>query len=505
MNRPYLALTPLLLLALVAHGEEFTHPFVITVVDDQTRRGVPLVELTTVNRIHFVTDSAGVVTFDEPGLMNQRVFFSVASHGYEFAKDGFGMRGVALDVKPGGEATLKIKRLNIAQRLYRTTGGGIYRDTVLAGRKPPIEEGVLNAQVFGQDSVQRAIYHGQIHWFWGDTNRPSYPLGHFGMSGAVSDLPDRGGLDPSVGVNLKYFTDATGFARPMVPGKDLRWIDGLMVLKDPDGKERLVAKCEVLKSLSQPYARKLIVYNDDKNAFDDLLTLARDEPLCPQGHPVRYTDGGVEYVYFPAPYAMLRVKADWNSIQIPAEYEGFTCLVPGARYERDKTQLDRDAAGKLVYGWKKNTPPLSDNQEAALMKSGALKSDEVWNNPIDVETKATVRLHAGTVNWNPFRKKWVMIAVQHYGKPSFLGEVWFTESDHPNGPFLRARRIVTHDRYSFYNPAHHPFFDQENGRIIYFEGTYTNTFSGNDHPTPRYDYNQIMYRLDLSDPRLKLE
>jgi len=30
---------------------------------------------------------------------------------------------------------------------------------------------VLNAQVLGQDSVQRAIYRGQIHWFWGDTNR----------------------------------------------------------------------------------------------------------------------------------------------------------------------------------------------------------------------------------------------------------------------------------------------------------------------------------------------
>ena len=27
--------------------------------------------------------------------------------------------------------------------------------------------------------------------------------------------------------------------------------------------------------------------------------------------------------------------------------------------------------------------------------------------------------------------------------------------------------------------------------------------SGNPTPTPRYEYNQLMYRLDLSDPRLK--
>ena len=32
----------------------------------------------------------------------------------------------------------------------------------------------------------------------------------------------------------------------------------------------------------------------------------------------------------------------------------------------------------------------------------------------------------------------------------------------------------------------------------------THTFSGNPDQTPRYDYNQIMYRLDLADERLTL-
>ena len=45
---------------------------------------------------------------------------------------------------------------------------------------------------------------------------------------------------------------------------------------------------------------------------------------------------------------------------------------------------------------------------------------------------------------------------------------------------------------------------REGGRVIYLEGSYVNTFSGNPHPTPYYEYNQIMYRLDLSDPRLRL-
>jgi hypothetical protein len=30
-------------------------------------------------------------------------------------------------------------------------------------------------------------------------------------------------------------------------------------------------------------------------------------------------------------------------------------------------------------------------------------------------------------------------------------------------------------------------------------------FSGTKTPTPRYDYNQVMYRLDLADERLHIE
>ena len=47
--------------------------------------------------------------------------------------------------------------------------------------------------------------------------------------------------------------------------------------------------------------------------------------------------------------------------------------------------------------------------------------------------------------------------------------------------------------------------DQEGGRYIYLEGTYTMAFAGTKTPTPRYDYNQVMYRLDLADERLRAE
>ena len=96
-----------------------------------------------------------------------------------------------------------------------------------------------------------------------------------------------------------------------------------------------------------------------------------------------------------------------------------------------------------------------------------------------------------------------MIGHQCWGDPSFLGEVWYAEADAPTGPWRRAVRIVTHDKYSFYNVVHHDFMDTEGGRFVHFEGTYTMSFSGAKRPTPWYDYNQVLYRLDLNDPRLK--
>ena len=116
-----------------------------------------------------------------------------------------------------------------------------------------------------------------------------------------------------------------------------------------------------------------------------------------------------------------------------------------------------------------------------------------------------MNLHFGSVRWNEFRNCWIAIAVEQAGKSSYLGEVWYGEAPEITGPWRRVRKIVTHDEYSFYNPVQHGFFDQEGGRFIYFEGTYSETFSGNKFPTPRYDYNQIMYRLDLADPRLRNE
>src|SRR5690242_1373783 len=63
--------------------------FKIQVLDDATGRGVPLVELRTVNKVSWWTDSNGLVAFNEPGLMGIEVYFHVQSPGYDWPADFF--------------------------------------------------------------------------------------------------------------------------------------------------------------------------------------------------------------------------------------------------------------------------------------------------------------------------------------------------------------------------------------------------------------------------------
>lgn len=479
--------------------------FGIRVVDEATGRGVPLVELETVNRLKWVTDSNGWAAIHEPGWGGQRVFFFVRSHGYEFPKDGFGFAGVALEVGPGKRSVVKIKRINVAERLYRVTGEGIYRDSVLLGEPAPLAEPLGSGKVAGQDSVFAELYRGKIYWFWGDTTRLSYPLGHFWMAAAVSELPGKGGLDPDLGVNLRYFTSQDGFSRPVARlgvEKGPIWADGFVTLRDPSGQERLVCHYAHMESLTKMLDHGLAVFRDEKSEFERLCELDMKDRWCfpAQAHPIRCRQGDTEYFYSGEVFPNVRVKADWHHYVDPKNYEGFTCRGDGE--SGDDAPL-RGPDGRIVWRWRRGAPPVDPAAEQKWIAAGLMKAEEARFLPKDVDSGQPVVMHRGSVRWNPYRRRWMMIAVQQGGS-SLLGEVWYSEAHEPTGPWRRAKKIVTHDRYSFYNPVHHSFFDQDGGKKIYFEGTYSQSFSGNAAATPRYDYNQVMYRLDLDDPRLRL-
>lgn len=481
-------------------------PFGIQVVEEQSGRGVPLVELRTTNEISLVTDNAGWVAFDEPGLMNKKVYFSIQGHGYEFAADGFGNRGRAVDVRPGETVQLEIKRTNIAERLYRITGQGQFGHSTKLGLPAPWKHANINGLVMGQDSTQAVVLGDRILWTWGDTARPSYPLGNFATSGAWSKLPEQGGMDPAVGIDQEYIVDDQGFSKAMydndVPGTVI-WMHGFFTLRDPIGKQKALTHFSVREGLGKEHRGGIAVFNEAKELFEPVRDFPADAKLYPRGQCFQHEEGGQEYIYFATPYPMLRVPATWEAVLDPAQYEAWTCLEQGASYDKQNPSLARDDEGKLVYQWRKDTGLVGAEQQRELEAGGHIKPGEGWIQTIDRDRNRKITLHRGSVRWNDYLGCWVMIANEIYGEPSNLGEVYFLTSKSIPGKWELAKKIVTHDKYTFYNPVHHDFLDQADGKLIYFDGTYTKQFSATESGTPRYDYNTIMYRLDLSDERLR--
>jgi hypothetical protein len=406
--------------------------FVVRVTDEATGRGVPLIELKLTNDVKYYTDSAGVAAMEEPGLEKRTVFVEVSGHGYEFPDKTIMGRGVNLTVAAGARAEIKVRRTMIAERLYRLTGEGIYRDSVLAGLPVPIRDPMLgNGLVMGQDTNVGIPYGGKLFWIWGDTIGPAF--WNFSVTAATSELPGRGGLDPSVGIEYRYFSE-NGRTKAMLPLKEkgLVWIEGMLTARDPSGKERLLATYTRQDGLKPPLECGVAIYEDAREVFEVWKRLPCQKESHQSSHPILYRDGDREYWYL---YPWLRVENTWEAIGDPA------------RWERRDVRLPPDLR------------------------------------------------RVSSVAWNEYRKAFVLLMER-------VGEVWYAEGPRPEGPYGKAVRIVQHNQYNFYNVVRHPFFDQEGGKVVYFEGTYTDAFSAAKAKTPRYNYNQVMYRLRLDDPRL---
>lgn len=408
--------------------------FIVRVTDEATHRGVPLIQLKLPNEVKYFTDSAGVAAIFEPSFESRPVFVEVSGHGYEYPTKTLFGRGVNLTFRPGGRAEIEVHRTIIAERLYRLTGEGIYRDSVLAGRPSPIREPMLApGQVLGQDTAVETLYRGRLFWIWGDTIGPAF--WNFSVTAATSELPGKGGLDPSIGVDFRYFINEEGRVKAMLPlpRKGLVWIEGLFTVNDPEGRERLLATYTLQDGLKPASECGLAQFDDSREVFDAVLQYPCFKPGHVSSHPLRYRDEDHEYWYL---YPWLRVENTWAAVHDPA------------RWQRRDAKLPPPA-----------TRPVS-------------------------------------VAWNDYRQRFVLLADRG-------GDVWYSEGQRPEGPYSTPVRIVQHDHYTFYNVVQHPLFAQDGGRLIYFEGTYTDAFSDAKDKTPRYNYNQIMYRLDLADERLK--
>lgn len=447
-------LLPVLLLALSVAAQAL-EPCRIEVVEKGSGWPVPLVELRTTHGVRFLSDNAGVIACDLPEAMGRETWFSVSGHGYEAPKDGFGYRGVRLTPQPGQTLRVEVERKNIARRLGRLTGAGIFGESQKLGRELDWRE----SGVFGCDSVQNAVYRGKMFWAWGDTTLPGYPLGVYDTTSATTAIQPLTSFEPPLRLPLDLFRDAKGQPRGVarMPGAGPTWVSAYLTLPDKSGAERLVCSYVKIEPPMDVYEFGLCVWNDAKAEFDQHRVLWRKseqkpKPPMPDGHPALWKDEqGREWVLFGNPFPALRCPATFEAWEDPATWE---VLKP-------QPTVVSAADGKPVQP------------------------------------------HTGSIAWNPFRKRWVTVFMQKHGKPSALGELWYAEADQPVGPWGRAVKVLTHDNYTFYNPRLHPEFTPADSPILLFEGTYTSEFADRPELTPRYNYNQVLYRLDLDDPALR--
>ncbi len=444
-----------LILALGSTAFAGSSPCRIEIVEATSGWPVPLVELRTTHQSRFISDNAGVIALDSPELMGRETWFDVIGHGYEVPKDGFGYRGVRLKPEPGKTLRVEVRRTIIAKRLGRITGAGLFAES----QKLRSELDWRESGVFGCDSVQNAVHRGKLFWLWGDTTMPTYPLGIFDATSATSAIQPLASFEPPVRLNLDYFTNDKGIPRAVakMPGDGPTWLTGYVSLPDKSGTAHLVASYMKIKPPMESYEWGLCVWNDTQSVFERLRVVwtksesTPQRPPMPDGHPVFWRDDVKrEWVLFGNPLPALRC---------PATFEG----------------------------WK------DTNAWEVLPTQSALASPD----------GRAVKPHSGSIAWNPWRKRWVTVFMEALGKPSAFGELWYAEADAPTGPWGKAVKILSHDNYTFYNPRLHPEFTPTNSPVLIFEGTYTHTFADRPQPTPRFDYNQVLYRLDLDDPALK--
>jgi hypothetical protein len=479
----------------------------IQVVDKATQRGIPLVELETVNGLTFLTDNAGRAALQEPELLEREVFFHVRSHGYEIPRDGFGFAGARVQVSIHRPTKIEMQRKNIAERMCRLTGEGLYRDSELLGYKTAVARGEFSGNVAGQDSIQAVVLRDNVYWFWGDTSRMEYPLGLFRTAGATSKLDDLQQSDFTQGIAYRYFTDSkTQFTRAIMPlperSNGVIWISGVTTVPNEQGVEKIVAHYSRREGLAKEIEQGIALFNEEKAIFEAVQQLPLTETWRkPHGHAILLEEVGKKWLLFGSPNPNVRVPATLQDCLNPAKYEAFTCL---KAQSQEHEELNFNAEQQPQWRWQTQLPPVDSKQEQTLVKAGKLK--EKWTRfyPANsANTKERICLHNGTVRWNAYRNCWVLLAGEIGGKSSFLGEVWYAEAKHANGPFTQAIKIVTHEQQTFYNVCHHAFLDSAQGRYLHFEGTYTNEFSGNSYKTPRYNYNQILYRLDLEHSEIQ--
>ncbi|MBL9113624.1 MAG: hypothetical protein JNJ83_01360 [Verrucomicrobiaceae bacterium] len=440
----------------------------VQVVDETSGRGIPMVVLSANNGATWVTDNAGWACVDEPDLQGQPIYLTAVSPGYVYPKDSAGFSGTEVKVEAGGTVVLKMMRTDLAERMARLTGTGLYRDSKALGKDiaiaahtpPPLAR---------QSNALTELHRGEVCWLWQEAEQMTHPGQRLAVTGTKSRL-----ASPPSALAMEQWspTPAPQTLLP-VPGAPWVVVDGLVSVPDADGNARLVAHYIIQGKDTAKVEHGLAELNEE-GLFDRIVVLGDEyQWQLPAGGAVKVKEHEQEWLYFARPFCTVRVPATFEAIRTPSFYQALT--------------WDADAKD---YRWQTERGPMEPSNEVELLAGGMVSANQARFRLLEAVSGTAVPVATGSVQWNEFRQRWVMIA------SAALDEVWYAESVKPEGPWGKAVRIVTLAGMDYRKVCQRPFLTEEKGRVIYFDGA----VSGSG--LPRYEGCQLMYRLDLSDARL---
>lgn len=408
----------------------------------------------------------------------------------------------------------------------------------------------------GQDSLLAVVYKGKAYWFFGDTECPAGPRNtdcqHYGKFtvGATSCVP---GVDAGCTIppTLHYFTsedsrapggmaddgrpdeallqswNPDGFVHPkaMIAGPvneryDFNtWVGTTAVIREGD-EERMYT------SYTQPQAggaSGLARWDDDAEVFVPVGN-PQPEPGIQWVMKQRPEDGN--FIYWANPFVESRFPATFEGIENSSEVENFSPCSP------DPNVGCTQPMNSSSWGWKKGVPALGPNDERELIKKGLLSAADARMQVFDSRTSKPIDgfLARGSVAWNSHRQKYILLADQQAemaigaGTGSRYGEIWYCEAPAMTGPWGACTKVVSHKKTgtSCYNPLQLTFMDEHDGQVVYIACTFTSMWSAEAPGTPttadsfgcqfdeyggvdcavavpRYEYNNLVYRLDLGN------
>ena len=454
-------------------GKDVTPPeyFGVRVVDSSSGRGIPAARVSVLHWLDQWSDSLGYVAFQEPALATPtQLFVTVESDNYD-------KLAVSLNASLGRSLSLQLRRQLPAERLYRVTGPGIFRDAVLLGAKlPPAAAAVaasdsdLSHGIAGQDAMISAQFRDKIVLSFGDTRSASDGAGQTMTSNALAPTQAFSRERILDGLPLSYSLSPSGETRPSLP---------LHV------SERSV--CE----FGMPFARKGT--NDSSVEIGALSATSR----------------GLFVVFTKRPRGNMG----------PSWADCTTCCWGIARYDID-TRVYRpqvlfplkspmfgrvtasqslvtteDGVERIYFTVQK---PIVRVAVSAIANLSAFEEVAVASPFTDQDINRAAVTHVASAGL------FVMIAE---GREPRMGDILAATAKSLAGPWSSLCRIassnLTHN--ALYNPSIHTTINGSSGAEIIWSATLSDGYTTNSvHKqdgltVPRYNYEVIMHRVRLDD------